>query len=168
MTTPRFSGRGSPPRYRLSSQLATGLSAHAPAQRAGAQRLCAMAPKLPIEDVRSPVANGGKADKSLASRLTGYDPDRPLAGPKSRSAAVCYRVILSAAARKGSCRETAQLHRAHRQRVSLAARSRRAAAGEASDHRLSGGPQRHPPGPHGLLLSCSDCTNSAGSTDAPS
>src|SRR5262245_41406443 len=29
-------------------------------------------------------------------------------------------------------------------------------------------PQRHPPGPHGLLLSCSDCTHSAGSTGAPS
>jgi hypothetical protein len=32
-----------PPRLSLSSRLATGLSALAPAQRAGAQRLCALA-----------------------------------------------------------------------------------------------------------------------------
>jgi hypothetical protein len=42
LTAPRFSGRGSPALLR-SSQPATGLSALAPAQRAGAQRLRALA-----------------------------------------------------------------------------------------------------------------------------
>src|SRR6201988_2164310 len=43
LSRPRFSGWGSPA-LPLFSQPATGLSALAPAQRAGAQRLCALAP----------------------------------------------------------------------------------------------------------------------------
>ena len=46
-TAPRFSGRGSPALL-LSSQLAMGLSALAPAQRAGAQRLCALGPSRQV------------------------------------------------------------------------------------------------------------------------
>ena len=53
----------------LSSQPATGLSALAPAQRAGAQRLCAMAPSGGPDMSARCLLFGGEADSICSTRV---------------------------------------------------------------------------------------------------
>src|SRR5258705_5848817 len=57
--------------YWRTSQLATGLSALAPAQRAGAQRLCALAHRDLASRIH--VRNAPKADKPEPTRMTHFD-----------------------------------------------------------------------------------------------
>jgi hypothetical protein len=71
LTTPRFSGRGSPPAIGFLST-GYGLSALAPAQRAGAQRLCALCRFLDagnnetLRTLREPASKKRQGTKSRA------------------------------------------------------------------------------------------------------
>ena len=75
LTTPRFSGGGSPTATAI---LSTGyrLSALAPAQRAGAQRLCALAQTRSVDRIKECLSLEGKRKHLLARSISHFDPRR--------------------------------------------------------------------------------------------
>src|ERR1700755_56626 len=69
----------------LSSRPTTGLSALAPAQRAGAQRLCALAPFRPADRLRECLFIGWTGSDQRRVRTTRLNPKPPKGDPSWHS-----------------------------------------------------------------------------------